>query len=64
METILEPPQLEPVVEVGHVISCPHCLGRHVLRPGPNNGSLLLYYKCGRDLRLGAVAGKLVVGAS
>jgi hypothetical protein len=54
-------PELEPQVEVGAVISCPRCLGRHALIPGPNNGALLLFYECGKHLHLGAVAGKLVV---
>lgn len=52
---------LSPDVEAGCVIACPHCLGRHQLLDDPDNGSLLLFYECGDDLRLGAVAGKLVV---
>jgi hypothetical protein len=58
METL---PALEPIVEAGKVISCPHCLGNHELIPGANNGALLLWYECMNQLHLGAVAGKLVV---
>ena len=58
METL---PQLEPVVEEGELITCPHCLERHPLERGPNQGSLLLFFRCGEALRLGAIAGKLLI---
>lgn len=52
--------RLEPEVYEGQLVVCPHCLGKHKLLA--NNGALLLFYECGGEMRLGAVAGKLVVG--
>ena len=54
-------PTLVPEVSVGDKVRCPHCLNDHPLVRNVEN-SVLLMFECGGELRLGAIAGRLVVG--
>ncbi len=54
-------PTLEPDVEAGYIVTCPHCFKYHRLITNGANQSLLLFYQCGRNLYLGAVAGRLML---
>ena len=54
-------PVLEPEVEEGDKVRCPICLNDHPLVRSLENGVLLMF-ECDGVLRLGAVAGRLVVG--
>ena len=56
----------QPRVYKGDVIECPHCGGEHIAEAGKNgDGSeseLILFFKCGDNAYLAAVAGRLVIG--
>jgi len=53
-------------VRKGDVIICPRCGKQHVLKAGRNEkgeeSDLILFYKCGEQIYLGAINGKLVAG--
>jgi DNA-directed RNA polymerase subunit RPC12/RpoP len=52
-----------PQATAGQVISCPYCSGKHMLQgveQGGENGGVLIYW-CGSNLRIGGLAGRLVV---
>ncbi len=55
----------KPSVKEGDQIACPICANLHALECGTNEtgekDSLIMFYKCGKDAYLGAVAGKMVV---
>lgn len=56
----------QPEARKGDEILCPQCSGRHALECGTSNGEesdLLMFYRCGKEIYLGAVAGRLVVAA-
>jgi len=53
----------QPSVKRGDLIICPICENRHKLEGTESEDGvkdLILFYKCGEKLRLGAVDGKLV----
>ena len=56
-----------PLVGAGEEIDCPHCQGKHRLRAGKSETAahahdMLLFFTCGQDNYLGAVANRLVIG--
>lgn len=55
-----------PEVSLGDAITCPQCHEEHILHGAKDNGvetDELMFYRCGMDVRLGAVNRKLVIGA-
>lgn len=54
----------QPKAHKGDVVSCKRCGGKHPLEGGTADGEesdLILFYKCGETLYLGAVAGRCIV---
>jgi hypothetical protein len=51
-----------PAVKPGDEITCGVCGKRHALEAAADGSTLLLFYKCGETLYLGAVRGRSVVG--
>ena len=55
-----------PIVEDGDEILCPECKGKHKLEAGKDDkgekNNTILFYTCGKNLKLGAVNQRLVVG--
>jgi len=55
----------QPIVHAGEIILCPRCGKFHILRgsdnPNDKNYELLLYYKCGGNAYIAAVANRLIV---
>jgi hypothetical protein len=49
----------------GDLITCPQCGQKHPLECGTSNGKesdLIMFYKCGTGLYMGALAGRLTIG--
>jgi hypothetical protein len=51
-----------PSVKPGDSIDCPTCKGKHKLEAASDGSTLLLFYKCGNQLYLGAIDGKCTIG--
>lgn len=55
-----------PAVEPGYEIDCDKCGGKHTLQAGRNmdtgEDSPILFYECGGNSYLGAIASRSVVG--
>ena len=54
----------QPTVHAGDNIVCPHCQELHVLKGGISDGKpseMLLFYECGDQSYLAAVANKLII---
>ena len=56
----------QPKVHKGDVLECIHCGGEHIAQAAKNeDGSeseLILFYNCGGNAYLAAVAGRLIIG--
>jgi hypothetical protein len=50
-----------PEVKIGDSFQCPDCNQIHWLRGDDNGGNILLFYRCGEGIRLGAVNGRFIV---
>jgi len=51
-----------PTVKPGDEITCPECGARHKLETPDGGSTLVMFYKCGDGLYLGAVDGRCTVG--
>lgn len=56
--TLAQQPEARP----GDLIRCGRCARRHRLRAADDGSTTLLWYRCGGDVYLGALAGRLIVG--
>lgn len=52
----------QPRVHKGDIVECPRCGGEHILYACDDGSETLLFYNCGDNTYLGAVAGRLVIG--
>jgi len=52
----------QPKVRAGDIVECPQCGGEHALRACDDGNEILLFYECGENLYLGAIAGRLTIG--
>jgi hypothetical protein len=49
-------------VHAGQSILCPRCLGYHELRACDDGNEVLLWYRCGENIYIGAIKNRLVAG--
>lgn len=56
----------QPRICKGDVVECPHCGGEHIAKAATkedgSESKMLLFYTCGDNAYLAAVAGRLVIG--
>jgi hypothetical protein len=51
----------KPRAKVGQKITCPRCNGKHKLEYPGDGSTIIMFYRCGDALYLGALDGALVI---